>query len=327
MKYSISVIIPSRGELEKLHRSVPAVVAQLRSIDEVIVVHSGRFSQKIERFVTRFSKKNKRVFYTHQQKAGPSAARNKGILLAKGKIITFLDDDCRPQANWLESIRFFHTQYSKRFPEKHFILQGRITYEYGEPSLVTDLFHLRNTYDWQTIQETLSWKKGKFINFINAGNFSLRKEALVQNKIAFHETLFPFVGEEREIAVRFQLAGIPIVYEPKCEVIHFKKRGDILNSVKRSFFSGKAQSVLEAMYQTGAPVGKWLASTKRRKSGFISELVKQNKNDMYRTSVFLCITFVKKTAQFLGGVIGKIWLVFNRPVLFSYDNISSVKVK
>ena len=36
--------------------------------------------------------------------SGPAAARNRGIEEARGAIVAFTDDDCRPRAGWLESL-------------------------------------------------------------------------------------------------------------------------------------------------------------------------------------------------------------------------------
>src|SRR5262245_47009388 len=45
-----------------------------------------------------------RVRVIRQSRQGPAAARNRGIQAARGPLLAFVDDDCRPRPNWLSAL-------------------------------------------------------------------------------------------------------------------------------------------------------------------------------------------------------------------------------
>lgn len=45
-----------------------------------------------------------RVIVHDEERRGPAWARNEGIRRAKGEIVAFTDDDCRPDSDWLERL-------------------------------------------------------------------------------------------------------------------------------------------------------------------------------------------------------------------------------
>ena len=86
----VSVIIPTYNRLPMLKEAVDSVLAQDFEDFELIVVDDGSTdgtAEEIERY-------GKRVhLLQHPENRGVSAARNKGILRARGKYIAFLDSD------------------------------------------------------------------------------------------------------------------------------------------------------------------------------------------------------------------------------------------
>ena len=85
----ISVIIPFYDHCDWLIEAVRSVVNQTYSNLEIIVVNDGS-KENIDSFLFEYGDKIKYVF---QSNAGPGAARNKGIDLASGEYICFLDSD------------------------------------------------------------------------------------------------------------------------------------------------------------------------------------------------------------------------------------------
>lgn len=86
---SVSVVIPTYNGTRYLADAVQSVIAQTYEVLEVIVVDDGS-QENIEKIVSPLSPK---VKYVRQDNAGPAAARNNGISLAKGDVIALLDDD------------------------------------------------------------------------------------------------------------------------------------------------------------------------------------------------------------------------------------------
>lgn len=87
----LSVIIPVYNAAPLLNRCLDSIFNQTTQYTyEVILVDDGSTDNSIEIIKER---KEKNIVLHQQQNAGPAAARNKGIELAKGKYCTFLDAD------------------------------------------------------------------------------------------------------------------------------------------------------------------------------------------------------------------------------------------
>lgn len=97
----ISVIIPTYRDWKTLNECLKQLRKQTISKDlfEIIIVNNDP-SDIIPEYLDLTE--NTRVFT--EEKAGSYAARNKGILEAKGEILAFTDSDCLPSTSWLEEI-------------------------------------------------------------------------------------------------------------------------------------------------------------------------------------------------------------------------------
>jgi len=86
----VSVIIPTYNRLPMLNEAVQSVLEQDFEDFELIVVDDGSTdgtSEEMKRYGGRVS------VIEHTENRGVSAARNRGILHARGKLIAFLDSD------------------------------------------------------------------------------------------------------------------------------------------------------------------------------------------------------------------------------------------
>ncbi len=88
----ISVIIPVYNTSEYICECVESVLLQTYVCIELILVDDGSLD-KSKDIIKMLCKKDKRILYVRQEHRGVSAARNKGIEMAKGKYIFFLDSD------------------------------------------------------------------------------------------------------------------------------------------------------------------------------------------------------------------------------------------
>ena len=97
--FFVSVIIPVYNDSFRLKACLNALKIQTYSQDlyEVIVVDNNS-TEDIQEVVKQYSFAR----ITYEEKQGSYAARNKGISLAKGKILAFTDSDCLPAADWIE---------------------------------------------------------------------------------------------------------------------------------------------------------------------------------------------------------------------------------
>ncbi len=97
----ISVIIPVYKAEKHIEDCVQSVLEQSFGDFEIILVDDGS-PDKSGELCDALAAKDNRIRVIHQQNAGVSAARNRGIKAAEGKYICFLDSDDRLQLNALE---------------------------------------------------------------------------------------------------------------------------------------------------------------------------------------------------------------------------------
>ena len=95
----VSVIIPVYNDLERLITCLGALEEQTYpgNLYEVIVVNNNPL-QNIEPFIVNFH----HVRLVCESHRSSYAARNKGILNARGSVIAFTDSDCIPKSDWIE---------------------------------------------------------------------------------------------------------------------------------------------------------------------------------------------------------------------------------
>jgi len=94
----VSVIIPVYNNANTLGGVLDGLAMQSYDHDAYEVIVVDNLSTDASASVAR--KKNARVVDEHELQ-GSYAARNRGIIAAKGEILAFLDGDCAPNANWL----------------------------------------------------------------------------------------------------------------------------------------------------------------------------------------------------------------------------------
>jgi glycosyltransferase involved in cell wall biosynthesis len=85
----VSVIIPTYNRSYYVLRAINSVLAQTFKEHEIIVVDDGS-TDETRRLLKPYSHY---INYIYQDNAGPAAARNNGIELAKGEWLAFLDSD------------------------------------------------------------------------------------------------------------------------------------------------------------------------------------------------------------------------------------------
>ncbi len=88
----VSVIIPAYQAENFISKSTESALNQTFSILEVIIIDDGS-TDSTKEIIERIAEKDARVKYIYQENQKQGAARNKGISIAKGDYIAFLDAD------------------------------------------------------------------------------------------------------------------------------------------------------------------------------------------------------------------------------------------
>ncbi|WP_092066134.1 glycosyltransferase family 2 protein [Desulfonauticus submarinus] len=118
----VSVIIPTYNRASFLKDAVLSVLEQTYTNLELIIVDDGS-TDDTSSVVSRI--KDKRLRYFYQENKGVAAARNFGLSLAKGDIISFLDSDdywlptkLEKQVNFLQQTNFCVVQCLEKWIRK-----------------------------------------------------------------------------------------------------------------------------------------------------------------------------------------------------------------
>lgn len=105
----ISIIIPLYNKENSIVSTLQSVLAQTYADYEVIIVDDGSTDdslQNAENFIRLNSEEGRAISIRviHQENAGVSSARNRGIIEAKGEYITFLDADDIWASDYLDTL-------------------------------------------------------------------------------------------------------------------------------------------------------------------------------------------------------------------------------
>lgn len=110
-----SVIIPTWNRRDLVARAIDSVLAQTRPVEEVIVVDDGSSDGTSEYLARRYGE---RITCVRQDNAGVSAARNRGLALARGRYLALLDSD----DEWLPDKTARQVRYLEDNPEIGMVL-------------------------------------------------------------------------------------------------------------------------------------------------------------------------------------------------------------
>ena len=96
METDISVIIPTYNSCSTLQRCIESVLRQSLPPKEIILVDDGS-TDKTTEIVEKFPS----IRYIYQENQGVSAARNRGVNVANGNFLLFLDSDDEVSDSWI----------------------------------------------------------------------------------------------------------------------------------------------------------------------------------------------------------------------------------
>jgi glycosyltransferase involved in cell wall biosynthesis len=119
-----SVIIPTFNRETFIEKAVDSVLGQSFSDLELIVIDDGS-TDKTKELISHCS--DKRLNYVYQKNQGVANARNKGMKLARGEFIAFLDSD----DHWVSEKLEVSSDYIKNFPDIHIFHTEEVWYKNG----------------------------------------------------------------------------------------------------------------------------------------------------------------------------------------------------
>ena len=204
---AVSIVIPTFARPASLRRCLDGIarVDHATFSFEVIVADDGG-PEPLDALVAAYADALD-IRLIRQSRAGPAAARNAGVAVARGRLLAFVDDDCVPAPDWLGAF----VRESERDDRR--LLGGRV--ENALPG---------NPYSTASEQIT------QFVYEYNRGA-QAREPFFTTNNMALAADLFRAVGgfatsipsataEDKEFCDRWRAHGLTLAHVPAAVVRH-----------------------------------------------------------------------------------------------------------
>lgn len=234
-----SIIIPTYQRPERLTACLEAI-GQLEAPAqgfEVVVVDDGSDGAANTAAAAKTAFPLLSLRYIIQEHGGPSKARNRGAECASGRYLAFIDDDCRPDRDWLR-----HLAAALDGP-KRLLVGGRVV-----NALKDNRFAVAS-------QALMSYMYSFYLRqerpFFASCNLALSRENF--RHVGGFDTRFPLAaGEDREFCRRSRLQGLQLVYVDGALVHHHHALG-LGTFVRQHFNYGRGAMFYHRLRRKSSP--------------------------------------------------------------------------
>lgn len=232
----ISVIIPTIRPREILKRCLDALHNQNLGLSafEVIAVNDDK-KRKLTK--NQLSYRGHNLYILNSGGVGAGMARNRGISIAKGKIIYFVDDDCIPEKNNLSLIADFFKSNPKIAGVGGTILSYK-------PQSFTQKYISAKRLLGKPVQD----KKGNITTLITANAAYRRK--IIKNVGGFSEYFYQYKvaygGEDIDLTFKIKGLGGKFAYLPNLVVFH-EHRKSLKSFIKQHIAYGRGAYLFTRM--------------------------------------------------------------------------------
>jgi len=254
----VSVIIPTLNRSDQLSKTLQSLVAQNSLADaEIIVVDNGS-TDGTKSIVEQYSKQISCLNYAYNAMPGLLTGRHLGIALAKGDILSFLDDDVELNPAYIQNIV---TLFSKN-ADVHFATGPNLPkYETIPPQWLESFWEKTSegTFcSWLSLLDFGSTEKFIDQGFVWGLNFCCRKATAIELG-GFHPDcidtkLQKFQGDgETGLTNKAREKGYAALYSPGLKLYHIVPAGRLTASYfeRRAFYQGVCNSFTELRKNKG----------------------------------------------------------------------------
>ena len=207
----VSIIIPIYNDTRNIIKTLNAFLNQTikNNLFEIILV-DNHSDDHPERALKDYFDRGRIIFLKNTENKGPAFSRNRGLEIAKGRIVVFSNSDTVPCKSYLEE----HIKSHNLYPEKEYVVLGSVQYppdinitplmRLGNFAEVWELSNHKKTYDWYDF---------------GTGNVSLKRSFL---SIKFNSNIFTNAGfEDTDFAYRLSKNGMKIIANKKAISYHY----------------------------------------------------------------------------------------------------------
>ncbi len=225
MSPRISVVVPSYNRHDSVDRLLQQLGKQTVTDFEVVLVDDGSKVDPTARF--RGITLPYSLVVLRQTNAGAAAARHRGAVEAKAKVVLFLDDDMQVPPHLLSA----HLQIHDRDPNA--VVLGRIA---PDPSMQFELFERFHAEVLERLARDVMAGRAKLVGTnVYTGNLSMRKEAY-ERVGGFDFSLGH--SEDAELGVRLEKDGATFYLSDEASSVHSSDRASLEGFRKRAKLYG-----------------------------------------------------------------------------------------
>ena len=229
-KALISIIIPVYKVEKYLEKCIQSVINQTYENLQIILVDDGS-PDNCGKICNEYAKKDHRIEVIHKSNGGLSDARNKGLEIAKGEYIGFVDSDDYIEADMYEVLYNLLKQYNADVSICNFytVSQGKISIknadnginEYNRIEILKEILLDRNI-------QSYAWNK-------------------LYKKELFDEIKYPIGKKYEDIGTTFYLLEKcnKVVVTGKSEYYYINRQDSIVNNVTESTITDYIELIMQ----------------------------------------------------------------------------------
>ena len=229
-KALISIIIPVYKVEKYLEKCIQSVINQTYENLQIILVDDGS-PDNCGKICDEYAKKDHRIEVIHKSNGGLSDARNKGLEMAKGEYIGFVDSDDYIEADMYEVLYNLLKQYNADVSICNFytVSQGKISIKNADNGI--------NEYNRIEILKEILLDK-------NIQSYAWNK---LYKKELFDEIKYPIGKKYEDIGTTFYLLEKcnKVVVTGKSEYYYINRQDSIVNNVTESTITDYNELIMQ----------------------------------------------------------------------------------
>lgn len=244
----VSIIVPIYNVEKYLRKCVYSIINQTLTNIEIILVNDGS-TDNCGKIIDEYAKNDKRIVVIHKENEGQSSARNKGLDIARGKYVGFVDSDDSIHKDMYENL-YKSIEYSNA----DISVCGREAYSEDGKSY----------YKKELDDELLDFSKQSKVNYVinrlfykhtvSGCNKIYKNEIIQNNKIRFED--IKYVGSEDALFnYKILLHTNKIKSIDKIGYIQLSRNGSTATTYKYGYMNRTA-NMIKSMHDYSVKTGK-----------------------------------------------------------------------
>ena len=248
-----SFIIPTFNNGDLIKKCIDSILLN-KLKKEIIIIDDGS-TDDTAKICKRYQKKNSSIKYIRQRNQGVSAARNKGVKIAKGDYIFFLDSDDYVSSNFLEIVN----KYLKKFNPDILTFNCKI---------INDNKKIKHPYNYIRSFKKYKLSKSLFYlsHLINNNEFTpviwlyVFKSKLIKNKKNFIEEISP--ADDNAFIYEVLTKNSNIVYVNEKLIFHRSHDNSLMRKIEKDRLLNSTQIMLMKLVKYSKSISRFYKDIK-----------------------------------------------------------------